>query len=470
MEKKKDLFSWKKTIIGLLTAVAAVIVVILYTDSKEYFEADKTNNHVERKWRSFYRFTQKEHRNADIVILGNSHASSGFDPYTISAATGCYCFILNAPGAKVVDVLNNLREVLKYSKPKMVLIETYSLFGDGGGLEWGVIQSINAKKGFFNRVHMLPGSLPFDSWPKALSSTIRNHDFLLTNREQIKRNIQLMGKEKNPERRKYDLGRFSHGQGEISPGILEEYAKQAAVGPEGITMNKKTVRTLGKIYALCKKNGIKLGFITAPVYEKNYADYSVVQRYMNKVFSRYPDTFWFDLQGTYDRRLYGVDSFMDEYGLAQHNSAKGMGLNTNSLVQYLMDNYSDIFPDRREEKVWQKALSDYEEKFRYMRWPEMGWEGCRLIIKDKEVLSVPVKEFFVHEEKSYDVLYLRIARKNPGSDMPKAVLIDIAPDGEGSGACVKMDKNICSSPEWYLYTAAIPKGVEVNNLRGIFSY
>jgi hypothetical protein len=102
-----------------------VFAVVKFTDSKNYFRADQRNNHVERKWKSFNKFSKT--KNVDVLLCGNSHIITGIDPFVLSCAMGCNCFILGSPGVFIEDTYFTLGEALNKTKPKLVVIETYAI-------------------------------------------------------------------------------------------------------------------------------------------------------------------------------------------------------------------------------------------------------------------------------------------------------------------------------------------------------
>ena len=99
--------------------------MVLYTDCKGYFNADQKNNHIRKKWASFYDYTQQ--KQVDVVILGNSHVLTGIDPFVLSDATSSVCFMLGNSGTNIMDAWFQLGGVLKQTKPKLVVLETYCI-------------------------------------------------------------------------------------------------------------------------------------------------------------------------------------------------------------------------------------------------------------------------------------------------------------------------------------------------------
>ena len=323
-----------------LMMLFVVMAVVAFTDKKEYFVGDQKNNHTERKWRSFYRFADKQHKNADILVFGNSHASAGVEPYIVSLATGTYCFILNTPGSSAIDAYFNLKEILAHkTKPKLVILETACLSGSEIGEEWGRIQSFESKKFSWRKFQSLLYLFDTDQWVKAFSPTIRNHNFLLTDTARIAFNRKNVGIAKNPDKSNFDLGRFSHGQNFLKDSTIAKYTKLGApIKCADHFVSKSNIQYLKKLYELCEENKIELMLFTAPMYYKTYDNYSVRKKKSLEAFKAIPNLKWLDLQESYDSTLYTAQAFNNEYSAAQHNTYFGMTLNAYKLSKFILDN------------------------------------------------------------------------------------------------------------------------------------
>jgi hypothetical protein len=391
--------------IVLLFAVAAAVV--RFTDKKEYFVGDQTNNHVERKWRSFYRFTGRQHKDVDIVVFGNSHASAGIDPFLVSMATGVNCFILNTPGSSIVDAYFNLKEVLKYTKPKLAILETFFIFSTEIGEEWGRIQSFEAKKkdDVWGKLKVMPYLFLSDEYVKAWSPTIRNHSFLLTDMERIRFNREHVGLNKNPDRVKLDLGRFSHGNNFLKENTLHLYD---SLGAPAISSRAKiaegTQKYLKKFAELCKENDIEMMFFTVPMYPKVFSCYDSLRMVLQKEFDKYPHAKWCNLQYPYDSILLTKEAYNDEYSGSQHTTSYGMIIATQKLTDFIVKNYEGILPDRSKDKDW---IADFCEKdeFAYYQPIVPKMKDYISVEKDKNVGKFHIREVVLRKnEETYQVI------------------------------------------------------------------
>ncbi|GHT01742.1 hypothetical protein AGMMS49525_03360 [Bacteroidia bacterium] len=423
VENVKKPFGWAKLTLKLLLLLAIVVTVVVYTDKKEYFVGDQSNNHVERKWRSFYRFADEQHKNADIVIFGSSHASAGVEPFIVSMTTNTYCFILNSLGSSVIDAYFSLKEVLKHgNKPKIVILETNFIQGEERGIEWGRIQSFEAKQGVWTKLQMLPYWLPSDAWLKAWSPTIRNHSFLLTNPEQIEYNKNT--KDKNPDRMPLDLGRFSHGNDYMSAKTIALFDSCSPNQLTKMEIPKSNHYYLKKVADLCQANGIELMFLTVPMWHKTFSHYDEIQKSMeDEIYKKFPQAKVLDLQLPYDTLLFTSNAFNDEYSSWQHTSGYGMQIIAYKLSDFLLKNYASILPDRSKDPRW---IADLEDHFSFVYNQDVPPTSVkyRSILKDKAVGSERIIELAEQHNEDHKSLILKIAK--PSALAPTFTLVCLA--------------------------------------------
>ena len=458
-------FPWVKFALKLIFLFLAIFAVVFITDQKEYFVGDQTNNHSGRKWHAFYKFAKKKSNNVDILVLGNSHASAGVEPYILSENTGSYCFILNTPGTGSIDLYYNVLEVLKYCKPKLVIVETSCLLGDGIGKEWAGIQSIESKKGFWNRLSLIPRYLSSDDWVKAVSPTIRNHSFLLTDTARIAFNVKNVGKDKNPPRRDFELGRFSHGNTGMSDSIYDQYRKNP--GPlrcREYCIEEKTHKYVHKLYDLCEKNDIEMMFLTVPMHPLAYENYDSLKKVDQDFINEFPKAKWLDLQENCDTTIYTRAAFNNEYSSAQHNTYLGMVLNTYQLCDFISKNYAGKLPDRSSDKGWIANFSK-DENFIYNQPVSDVLKNCRILAKDVDMGGVHVRECFVREEKDNNMLVLKA--DNP-KDLPNKLGVVIRLAGSNQLLLLALSSTpTINPPQYKVYTMGLIKDVQISELIAI---
>ena len=202
---------WWVLAVKFLFLFSAAVALVVYTDEKGWFEPDQTNNHTSKKWDAFYGFTKTD--TVDVVLVGNSHCYAGVNPKNLSAAIGANCFVLASPGTTIMDSYYCLEEALERTKPVIAIIETYGISDtenrhlSGNGLS-DQFKSFNARKNVPLKMCSMPMLFSQEYYILAWSKSIRNHDFIFRDRNQLRINI----KESRIHRKKKDdklyLGRF----------------------------------------------------------------------------------------------------------------------------------------------------------------------------------------------------------------------------------------------------------------------
>ena len=82
---------------------------------------------IQKRWNYFYELPKNS---LDILILGNSHAYSTYDPNIIDAICQTNSYVLAANSQKLEQTFFNLKEALKSQNPKIVVIQASVLTGD----------------------------------------------------------------------------------------------------------------------------------------------------------------------------------------------------------------------------------------------------------------------------------------------------------------------------------------------------
>jgi hypothetical protein len=401
-------FNWIKFSGKLLLLLAMVMAAVVYTDKKEYFTADQRNNHVERKWRSFYRFAGKQKKEVDMVIFGNSHAMAGVEPFIVSMVTGTYCFILGTPGSAVMDTWFGLNEVLRYAKPKVVILETSFIHSSEVGQEWSRIQSFEAKQSAWYKLLMMPYYFKSNDWVKAWSPSIRNHSFLLTDQARIAFNKAT--KNKNPDRVKLDLGRFAHGNNHLTDTTIAKYdITGAPVDGRKVKISEKSKEYLRKIADLCQANGISLMFLSTAKYYRTFDHYEDLKATLSAEIQKYPQAQWLNLQSPYDSLSYTKEAFENDLSGSQHSTTYGMEITAYKLAAFLQDHYASILPDRSSDAVWLADLSD-QSHFAFIRDVVPGMTGFESVLKDKTVGAFHIREMLVQETPEANRVIIKVDR------------------------------------------------------------
>jgi hypothetical protein len=392
----------------ILFLLVALVIIVGFIDQKGYFNADQKNNHIRKKWASFYNFTKT--KEVDVLILGNSHIITGIDPFVLSNATSSNCFILGNSGTGVIDAWFQLGEALKYTKPKLVILETYCI-NNGEKPEKDVIpylQSFDAQTNVSHKLMCMPQIFKIDNWLEAWSTSIRNHSFLLTDTARINYNI------KNPKEtipRQLNLGRFARFSYGLQDSTLKKYdVLGAPVKGKDYKMSTFTKKYLQKIIEMCDERNIPVLFLTVPMYYKHIDNYPIWKTTLNKELEKYPKAKWLDLQMPYDTLIYKPEMFENSYAQNQHLTNNGMIATAYKVATYIDKKYPNLLPDRSQQLGW---ISDfmYTPHFWFNQDIPINLSGFYSILKDKKVNNFYVRELGMQNSKKSNLLILKIDRK-----------------------------------------------------------
>lgn len=356
--------------IRFLALLMVLLVALVITDKRKYFEADNRNNHTIRKWNSLYRLT--EQHNMDILLIGNSHLYTGINPKNLSTAMGANAFILAAPGTSIADSYFGLLEALELCKPSLVVVETYGINDfdpyelTGADLS-DQFKSFSTRRNVGIKLKSTPKLFSFDEYIYAWSNTIRNHDYLLTNMEQIRRNIK---KQNDPDTNREDelyLGRFIRFTTGLEEDILTRYREEGPrVDGKEYTYSSYAELYVDKLVNLCKKEGIELIFLTLPMYYQHIADYDVWRDKLAEILDRYPNK-WINLQSPYDFDKYTPIAFENTYNSNQHMTYQGSLMATYDLAEFIRDELDLSLPERYKDVSWHRLFYGQEGYFENFR-------------------------------------------------------------------------------------------------------
>lgn len=373
--QKVKSISWNETrpisiiLLKLIILSSIIFCGLLYSDSEGYFNPDNKYNHTVRKWNSFYEFTKEN--DVDILLIGNSHLYTGINPENLSSALGCNSFMLASPGTTVIDNYFALKEALKLSKPKLVIIETYGL-KKSEQLKLSAAKLSDQFKSFFARknislkIESTPAIFAVKNYPYAWSNTLRNHDYILSNYSQIEKNIQL--KElKTKKGKKLYLGHFTRFRSGIADSTLKKYKSMPPpVNGLEFETNKKLDIYIQKIIQLCKINKIELAFLTLPMYKEHISNYAFMKEKLEKSLGDYANKdYWLDLQIGKGYSDFSKHHFENTLKKNQHMTYSGSLLATCKLIDFIKANDRIKISSRRVDDNWRNLIYGVDGFFEY---------------------------------------------------------------------------------------------------------
>jgi hypothetical protein len=471
--QKQETVRKQKSILFFLANVAVLTVfvcsVIYFTDKKGWFAPNSTNNHTQRKLDAFYRFTKKNR--VDIVMVGNSHLYAGINPQSLSCMLGANCFILAAPGTYITDAYFCLKEAIAVCKPKIAVIETYAI-KDYRTHDFtksqlsDQIQSFNARRNLPQKLLSTPVLFTSDNYFAAWSNTVRNHSYILTDREQIRKNIKA---KKAPKDMSLYLGRFVSDPNGMTDSTLRIYDGTGAVVDGGnYAAGDEAIYYVKKIITLCRENGIEPVFLTIPMYHRHVKDYDIWKSRLEDALS-FCSPVWLDMQSPYDYDAFVPGCFENTVRSNQHLSYSGGLVCSSRLAHFIHDRFPELLPDRSMDAQWHEMFygqDGYLENFT----PRPGDTTATVLFQNIVLPNVTIKEIDRLRKKEYDHLLIKIDKQNTPDLRGKKLqlVVDAIYEGQQIVAGIEVETTPMYDPiNHYLFVSSIRKDVDILGIRQV---
>lgn len=457
--------------------ICIVSIAIVYSDQKGYFNPDLRNNHTIKKWDTFYKFSKRN--NVDVLLMGNSHLYTGINPKNLSVTLGCNAFILASPGTKISDTYWGLKEALLECSPSVVVIETYGIdyfnqYNLSAGNLSDQFKSFSARKNFGTKIQSIPYLFKPDNYLLACSNTLRNHNFIFDNYDQIDQNINLI-KERNKKRantkkEELYLGRYVRFTSGIQDSVLQLYSKKGApVEGESYSYSEDAEYYVDKIVDLCEKNDIGLVFLTLPMFEKHIDKYEVWQSRLSELLDKSKKSSWLNMQdsNSYSSIGFNKQSFENTYSSNQHMTYAGSLLATYSLAGYLRDSVQFDLPDRTSDSQWHTIFYGQEGYFEHYS-PREGDEKRKVIVKNKKIRNVVLSELVVINNEKYKSILLKIPKSNSLNTEPRSrirLLLDFTVNNKQQRSYIELRPDKFHLPkDFMIYTQNIKGSIDIKNI------
>lgn len=450
--------SMKKFIMEASVIVLTVILAVGVMDYCGTFVFDDPNNHNEKRWNHLYAITEKN--DIDILILGNSHAYTGILPKQLSCNLGRTCFVLASGGTYSTDAYHMLKEALTRTTPEVVVIETYMMREHKqkelkkGDLS-DQIKSFDARKSIGKKLLSTPQLFDWEVAPYAWSTTLRNHNFIFDGQQMKK----CLKKVKHPAERLY-LGRYIRFNSGLTQKTLDRYAADGApVEGKDMKVGKEAAESVEDILRLCDRKGIKVMFLTLPMYKDHVADYDIWKGYMSEVIG---DRAWLDLQND---PYFGPESFEDTYKDNQHMTYTGALKANDRLTSFIRNEFPELKP-RYGDRKWVNMFYA-EDGFYENMSPPANDKKARVYARNqvsKEGLGV-IELLSCIGYNGTEQFICKVSRKSTGDNPPTEMKIvaGIA-DQNGKKSTVMVPLRL--SPgfghlDYHVYTARMRRGTRI---------
>lgn len=413
----------------------AIIAIVVLTDKRGYFNPDYSNDHTRRKWNTYYEFVKKQP--VDIVLVGNSHLYTGLNPDNLSNTLGANCFILASPGTTLTDSYFCLKEAFAVNKPKIAIVETFTINDyDNHKIKDGTLsdqfKSFSARKNIVQKMLSTPLLFTSDNYVAAWSNTIRNHNFIFTDTAQIKRNLTY----KEPVRPGLYLGRYNRFMSGIEDSTLVKYNKPGFVAYDYSKnmASPEAKRYIQKIIDLCRKNNVKLVFMTLPMYHRHVHNYEVYKEDLKKIIG---DQHWIDFQQPYDTAAFTAECFENTIAGNQHMTYYGARVAAYKLAGYLKVNFGKTIPNRSSNIEWKRLF--YASDGYFENYPPENDGVSQLLVQNTTLPNgLIVREMSLVPNGQAKQLIIKIDKESANSMYGKSIKVLAQSSIGGQNATVEL--------------------------------
>ncbi len=463
-----------KIIIKISILSIIIILLIIYSDVKGYFNPNSKDNHTLTKWNSFYELTSKGN-DIDIMLFGNSHLYTGINPKNLSLALGTTSFIFASPGTNIADSYFSLKEAAKKCKPKLVVVETYGINGfnpynlDGANLS-EQIKSFSARKDFIAKIKSTPFLFSVENYLYAWSTSIRNHDYIFTNREQLENNKILIERgDRSKQIKKLYLGRYVRFTKGLETDILEQYKiKGAPVKGEDFTYSKYAEYYVRKIVEFCNNQKIDLMFLTLPMYEKHISNFDIWDKKLSELLNVFPVK-WLNMQKMPGYEGFDKYAFENTYSQNQHMTYNGSLLATYKLANFIRDSISVEMSMRKEDAKWHKLFYGEEGYFENFS-PSSNDKNNIIICNNKSLRNVTLENCLllgINSKKSNKIIAKVNKKYLENLDYQEAklrLLLKIEVEGKEQIISVDLMYDMFHSPKDEVLFIVLVKPIKINEI------
>lgn len=235
-----------------------------------------SSNDIFRNWQAFYAL---EKNSIDLLIVGSSHAYSSFDVDLLDEALGEKTYILASNSQTVTQSYYNIRETLNYQRPNTILVEAFSINNNPNwqegppdsetyDKEWVKESNIDGMRFGLVKLEAIAGQYTVKNWPYAFFRIARSHQNW-NNPAQIVDNWEFMMHQKST------FNCFRPSESTMAEEVMRQYNDMDEDNTE-YSVCEENIKHFHMLAELCRKNGIRLVLVMAPMYDKliqkiNYA-------------------------------------------------------------------------------------------------------------------------------------------------------------------------------------------------------
>ncbi|WP_027138116.1 hypothetical protein [Gaetbulibacter saemankumensis] len=320
-------------------------------------------------WNNFYKIPNKT---LDIIFLGNSLSYSSFNPLVFNGFLGVRSYNLGVADLNIKQAYYNLKEALNNHRPKLVILEAYSLDipdkseEDRLGFKF---ENLDSQKFSFRKLKAINNQFStLQNKIYAISPLIRNHnnwdnfDVIQNNLENTFIKDRYLG---------YKL---------VKSGLNEKQFKKALEKlPIDHSFNEENLNYFEKLVNLCHVNNVQLLVVRAPVllYKYNMKYYDRVYNNTKALCDKYKIKY-IDYNQKYNGNSFNKSFYSDQIHLNYKGATK--------LSELLVNELDTIKIEKNKLRSQPQEPEDYIYSNNYKHLGQTLYEG-RHFVDDSTVIS-----------------------------------------------------------------------------------
>lgn len=344
----------KKLIVRILGVFVFCCIVFMLLNklfvSKHYYI------NTTEEFKSFTK--QKE---LDIVFYGSSHTFQTFNPLIIDQECKTNSFNLGSDGLKMRFTDLVLRESLKHTKPKLIVLEVYR----------GSLTEAKTKKakGYqlraldfasnlsWAKLKKVSNNYRLNEIPSVLSPLVRNHSNWY-NIDYFNFDRKISVNSKNTYFYRGFVGSTKVIKGKQRERFKKFKSKKIVRNPKKKMISNISKEDIIGFIDIAKKNGIEVLLVSSPDLRARYNNYVFFDE-LDQI-CKDQDVHFLNLNDFYKEIKLNLNDFRDP----GHLNVVGTSKTTRFLAKYINKNYS--FKDRSNEEGWKEKSNEVKKMKRYI--------------------------------------------------------------------------------------------------------
>lgn len=359
------IFNFKIARAGLFSLLSVVLLLLTGNLLEE-------RDDIKKRWDSFYGLPKNS---LDILVLGNSHAYSTYDPDILDVICGTNSFVLASNSQKIEQTFYNLKESLRYQNPKVVVIQASVLTGDSWKTMPGdnrVYSNLDGMHLSFSKVGAIIHQRPINEFISGVFSIFRNH-YEWKNGDMISNNLSHF-ETSSAE----DFRGFSPRASIMTQKVAKQYEEAEKEDFHEFEVSQSDKDYLSRIKELSERHDFEVVYVMSPKYSDiinvHYSKkHEIIRREILKQGSVFIDYNILGKQIELSER-----SFENGFIGYQHTSHYGANQVSFHLASYLKERFSADFNEKGSQNtaLWQVRMENAIEP--YIIRPDFPFKSARL--------------------------------------------------------------------------------------------